>query len=86
MNDEIEVRQLTEQPTVSIREQVARDMIRPMLAERVTEIEAFIASRRGRARRPVRPPSQLWRGCGATTSIWKWACLRRKQDAPADTV
>lgn len=49
MNDEIEVRQLTEQPTVSIREQVARDMIRPMLAERVTEIEAFIAGRRGQS-------------------------------------
>lgn len=47
MNDEIEVRQLDEQPTVSIREQVARDMIGPMLAERVAEIEAFIAGRRG---------------------------------------
>src|SRR5690606_25589820 len=49
MNDEIEVRQLTEQPTVSIREQVARDMIHAMLAERITEIEAFIAGRRGQS-------------------------------------
>lgn len=49
MNHEIEVRHLEEQPTVSIREQVARDMIGPMLAERVTEIEAFIAGRRGQS-------------------------------------
>jgi effector-binding domain-containing protein len=49
MNYEIEVRQLDSQPTVSIREQVARDQIEELLAERVTEIEAFIAGRRGQS-------------------------------------
>jgi effector-binding domain-containing protein len=49
MNHEIEVRQLEAQPTVSIREQIARDMIAAMLAERVTEIEAFIAGRRAQS-------------------------------------
>lgn len=49
MTNKIEVRELPEQPTVSIREQVQRDMVNDMLAQRVTEIEAFIAGRRGQS-------------------------------------
>jgi effector-binding domain-containing protein len=49
MTNEVELRQLEEQPTVSIREQVARDTVMDVLAQRVTEIEAFIAGRRGQS-------------------------------------
>ncbi len=49
MTNQIEVRELAEQPTVSIREQVQRDMVNDMLAQRVTEIEAFVAGRRGQS-------------------------------------
>lgn len=47
MTHEIELRQLEAQPTVTIREQVARDKLGEAVPQRITEIEAFIAGRRG---------------------------------------
>ncbi|MDT8306565.1 MAG: GyrI-like domain-containing protein [Anaerolineae bacterium] len=47
MTYQIELRQLEAHPTVTIREQVARDKLGEVLPQRITEIEAFIAGRRG---------------------------------------
>lgn len=47
MTNEIERRLLETQPAVTIRERVARDKLGEVLPQRITEIEAFIAGRRG---------------------------------------
>jgi effector-binding domain-containing protein len=45
--NQIEFRQIEAQPAVTIRDQVARDTLGEVVPQRITEMEAFIAGRRG---------------------------------------